>query len=126
MVPNPNLFGYTALEAAYGHGDEWLEQVLEYLQKNLDYIRKFLGNNIPKIKMIEPQGTYLLWLDCRDLGMEPHALQKFMIEDAKVGMEDGYIFGEAGRGFMRMNIATQMSVLIKALNRIKTAYDQIS
>jgi len=126
MVPNPNLFGYTALEAAYMHGDEWLEQVLEYLQRNLDYIRKFLGNNIPEIKMIEPQGTYLLWLECRDLGMEPHALQKFMIEDAKVGMEDGYIFGEAGRGFMRMNIATQMSVLIRALNRIKTAYDRIS
>jgi cystathionine beta-lyase len=71
--------------------------------------------------MIEPQGTYLLWLDCRDLGMEPHALQKFMIEEAKVGMEDGYIFGEAGRGFMRMNIATPRSILEHALESMMLA-----
>ncbi|UTB34103.1 MAG: PatB family C-S lyase [Methanobacterium sp. ERen5] len=122
MVPNPNLFGYTALEAAYNWGDEWLEQVLDYLQGNLDHIRKFLETNIPEIKMIEPQGTYLLWLDCRELGMEPHTLQSFMIDDAKVGMEDGYIFGESGQGFMRMNIATQRSVINSALNRIKKAY----
>lgn len=126
IVPNPNLFGYTALEAAYKHGDEWLEQVLEYLQGNLDHIRKFLETYIPEIKMIEPQGTYLLWLDCRDLGIDPHTLQKFMIEDARVGMEDGYIFGEGGRGFMRMNIATQRSELTRALTRIKNAYDQKS
>ncbi len=123
MVPNPNLFGYTALEAAYRHGDDWLDQLLEYLQGNLDYIRKFLENSIPEINMIEPDGTYLLWLDCRALEMDPKTLQKFMIEDARVGMEDGYIFGEAGSGFMRMNIATQRSVLIKALNRIKNAYN---
>jgi len=122
MVPNPNLFGYTALKAAYKYGDEWLEQVLDYLQGNLDYIRKFLETNIPEIKMIEPQGTYLLWLDCRELGMDPHTLQSFMIDDAKVGMEDGYIFGESGQGFMRMNIATQRSVINSALNRIKNAY----
>ena len=126
MVPNPNLFGYTALEAAYKYGDEWLEQVLEYLQENLDYIRKFLETNIPEIKMIEPQGTYLLWLDCRELGMDPQTLQSFMIDDAKVGMEDGYIFGEAGQGFMRMNIATQRSVIGSALTIIKNAYNQIS
>lgn len=126
MVPNPNLFGYTALEAAYNHGDDWLEQVLNYLQGNLDYIRKFLETNIPEIKMIEPQGTYLLWLDCRELGMDPHTLQNFMIEDAKVGMEDGYIFGEAGQGFMRMNIATQRSVIETALTRIKNACNQVS
>ena len=125
MVPNPNLFGYTALEAAYKYGDEWLEQVLDYLQGNLDYIRKFLETNIPEIKMIEPQGTYLLWLDCRELGMDPHTLQSFMIDDARVGMEDGYIFGESGQGFMRMNIATQRSVIGSALNRIKNAYSQI-
>jgi cystathionine beta-lyase len=123
MVPNPNLFGYTALEAAYKYGDEWLEQVLDYLQENLDYIRKFLETNIPEIKMIEPQGTYLLWLDCKKLGMDPHTLQSFMVDDAKVGMEDGYIFGESGQGFMRMNIATQRSVIEGALNRIKNAYN---
>jgi cystathionine beta-lyase len=123
MVPNPNLFGYTALEAAYKYGDEWLEQVLDYLQGNLNFIRKFLDTNIPEIKMIEPQGTYLLWLDCRELGMDPHTLQSFMVDDAKVGMEDGYIFGESGQGFMRMNIATQRSVIERALNRIKNAYN---
>lgn len=126
MVPNPNLFGYTALEAAYRYGDDWLEQVLDYLEGNLNYIRKFLENNIPEIKMVEPQGTYLLWLDCRKMGMEPHKLQNFMIEEAKVGMEDGFIFGEAGKGFMRMNIATQRSIISSALNRIKESYQRIS
>jgi len=126
MVPNPNLFGYVALEAAYRHGDEWLEQVLEYLGGNLDYIRRFLQTELPEIKMIEPQGTYLLWLDCRNLGMDSHSLHKFMLDDAKVGMEDGYIFGEAGHGFMRMNIATPKSILTEALNRIKQAYEQLS
>ena len=125
MVPNPNLFGYTALEAAYRLGDEWLEQVLEYLQGNLDYIRKFLENKIPEIKLVEPQATYLLWLDCRELVMDPHTLHDFMIEYAKVGIEDGYIFGESGKGFVRMNIATQRSVIETALTRIQIAYESL-
>ena len=121
IVPNPNLFGYTALEAAYNQGDEWLEQVLDYLQGNLDYLKEYMENEIPKIKVIDPEGTYLIWLDCRDLDMDNKNLSNFMKKNAKVGLEDGFIFGESGSGFMRMNIACPRYLLIEALNRIENA-----
>ncbi len=125
IVPNPNVFGYIALEAAYNHGDEWLEQVLDYLQKNLDYLKQYLENKIPNIRVVDPEGTYLIWLDCRDLGMDNQTLSNFMKKKAKVGLEDGFIFGESGSGFMRMNIACSRSVLHEALNRIENAIDTL-
>jgi cystathionine beta-lyase len=127
IVPNPNLFGYTALEAAYNYGDDWLEQVLGYLQNNLDMVRTYLESEIPDVKLIEPHGTYLLWLDFRKLGLKRHELKNLLIENAKVGMEDGFIFGAGGDGFMRMNIATPRSILKHALERIGHAiYENIS
>lgn len=125
IVPNPNLFGYTALEAAYRHGDEWLEQVLDYLQENLDCLKLYIENRIPDIKVIDPEGTYLIWLDFRDLGMDNQTLSKFMKREAKVGLEDGFIFGESGSGFMRMNIACPRSILAEALKRIENAVNKL-
>jgi cystathionine beta-lyase len=125
IVPNPNLFGYVALEAAYNHGDEWLEQVLDYLQKNLDYLKQYLENKIPNIRVVDPEGTYLIWLDCRDLGMDNQTLSNFMKKKAKVGLEDGFIFGKSGSGFMRMNIACPRSILHEALNRIENAVNEL-
>jgi cysteine-S-conjugate beta-lyase len=124
IVPNPNLFGYVALEAAYRYGDEWLEQVLDYLQNNLDYLKEYIENRIPNIKVIDPEGTYLIWLDCRDLGMDNDTLSNFMKKEAKVGLEDGFIFGESGSGFMRMNIACPRSILDEALTRIENAVNK--
>jgi cysteine-S-conjugate beta-lyase len=121
ILPGPNLFGYTALEAAYRYGDEWLEQVLDYLQKNLDFMQEFFWKRIPSIKIIQPQGTYLVWLDCRGLGLDDRSLKKFMIEKARVGLDDGFLFGEGGSGFERMNIACPRSILQDALFRIETA-----
>ena len=126
IVPNPNLFGYTALEAAYRHGDEWLEQVLDYLQENLDYLRVYIENKIPDINVIDPEGTYLVWLDFRDLGMDNQTLSNFMKREAKVGLEDGFIFGESGSGFMRMNIACPRPILTEALKRIEHAVNIFS
>ena len=125
IVPNPNLFGYAGLEAAYKLGDEWLEQVLDYLQENLDFLQDYLARRIPNIKIIQPQGTYLIWLDCRELGMDNLALRSFMRDNAKVGLEDGFIFGEAGSGFVRMNIACPRSILEEALRRIESAVNGI-
>lgn len=125
IVPNPNLFGYTALEAAYRHGDEWLEQVLDYLQENLDCLKLYIENRIPDIKVIDPEGTYLIWLDFRDLGMDNQTLSNFMKREAKVGLEDGFIFGESGSGFMRMNIACPRSILAEALKRIENAVNKL-
>jgi cysteine-S-conjugate beta-lyase len=121
ILPGPNLFGFTAMESAYRYGDEWLEQVLAYLQGNLDFMMDYFINRIPRIKIIPPQGTYLIWLDCRDLKMDNLTLRKFMRETARVGLDDGFVFGKGGLGFQRMNIACPRSVLLEALQRIEKA-----
>jgi len=121
IQPGPNLFGLTALEAAYRFGDEWLEQLLPYLQGNLDFTTEYFEKNIPTIKVIKPQGTYLVWLDCRELGLDSMALRSFMREKARVGLDDGFVFGAGGAGFQRMNIACPRAILEEALSRIKAA-----
>ncbi len=125
ILPNPNLFGYVALEAGYRYGDEWLEQVLDYLQENLNFVKVFIEERIPRIKVTEHQGTYLLWLDLRELGLDNESLRTFMREKAKVGLNDGYTFGESGSGFQRMNIACPRSILREALLRIETAVNSL-
>ncbi|HEY95871.1 MAG TPA: putative C-S lyase [Dehalococcoidia bacterium] len=125
ILPNPNLFGYVALEAGYRYGDEWLEQVLDYLQGNLNLVKAFIEERIPQIKVTEHQGTYLLWLDFRALGLDNESLRTFMREKAKVGLNDGYTFGESGSGFQRMNIACPRSILEEALIRIETAVNSL-
>ena len=125
MTPGPNVLGFTAMEAAYRYGDEWLEQVLDYLQKNLDFMQDYFTKRIPRIKIIRPQGTYLVWLDCRELGLDNLALRCFMREKAKVGFDDGFIFGGGGSGFQRMNIACPLSILQEALSRIEKAVSNL-
>ncbi len=120
-----NIFGLTALEAAYRYGDEWLEQLLDYLQKNMEFTLDYFKQKIPGISVIKPQATYLLWLDCRALGLDDKALSGFMKEKAKVGMNDGFIFGAGGSGFQRMNIACPRSILQEALERIEKAVDTL-
>ena len=121
IVPGQNVFGLTAMEAAYKYGDNWLEQLLDYLQGNLDFAIEFCEKKIPKIRVIRPQGTYLVWLDCRELGMDDMALMSFMREKAKVGLDDGFLFGTGGPGFQRMNIACPRVILNEALVRIEAA-----
>jgi cysteine-S-conjugate beta-lyase len=110
-----------ALESAYRDGDEWLTQVLDYLQGNLDFMMTYIKERIPEISVIKPGGTYLVWLDCRKLGMDNLTLRSFFREKAKVGFDDGYIFGPAGDGFERMNIACPRAVLKESLTRIEKA-----
>jgi len=116
-----NVFGITALEAAYRYGDEWLEQLLDYLQGNLDFLNKYFKEKIPRIKPVPLQGTYLLWLDCRGLGLDDKALSDFMKKQAKLGFDDGTMFGEGGSGFERMNIACPRPMLKEALERLEKA-----
>ncbi len=125
IVPGPNLFGLTALEAAYRYGDEWLKQVMEYIGQNLDFLIDYTENKIPKIKVIKPQGTYLIWLDCRELGLNDEELKKFMLKEAKVGLNDGFIFGKEGSGFVRINIACPEAILEEALKRIENAVNKL-
>jgi cystathionine beta-lyase len=118
IVSQPNIFALESFEAGFKDGDPWLNYLLEYLEENLD----FMINYFKDIKGIEPiraEGTYLIWLDCRKLNLNQADLKDFMINDAKVGLEDGTIFGDDGEGFMRMNIALPRPLLEEALKRIK-------
>ncbi len=121
FLPDGNIFGMVALEAAFNHGDEWLEQLLDYLQQNLEFLTAYFERHIPQIKVIKPEGTYLVWLDCRQLGMQPQELAEFMSRQARVGLDHGVAFGPNGKGFERINIACPRSVLEKALKRIERA-----
>lgn len=117
-----NAFGVTAVKAAYHHGADWLDEVLVYIQGNYQYIQTFLHENLPQITASPLEGTYLVWLDCRALGMEDKALNRLLFEDAKVYLDEGTIFGEEGSGFMRMNIACPHAVVVDAMNRIKRVF----
>ena len=125
IMPSANIFGLVAFEAAYNHGDEWLEQFLDHMQDNLDFLIRYFEKNIPKIKVIKPEGTYLVWLDCRGLNMEAEALAEFMNKKAKVGLDHGYAFGPGGRGFERINIACPRPLLEEALKRIEKAVREL-
>ncbi|MGL5512797.1 MAG: MalY/PatB family protein, partial [Sporomusa sp.] len=125
-VIKPNVFGLLATEVAYNCGEEWLEQLKDYLQGNLDYLTQFIAENVDTIKVIRPEGTYLIWLDCRELGMDIQQLKQFMLERARVAMDDGYLFGSGGEGFTRMNIACTRATLQKALANIAQAVKEFN
>jgi cystathionine beta-lyase len=120
-VSAANPFSIVAFEAAYQNGDVWLDTLLCYLKETRDFVVTYLNNHLPNIHVSAPEGTYLLWLDCRDLGMNDAQLRQFFIQHARVGLSPGIIFGEAGSGFMRMNIAAPRSVITTALNLISQA-----
>ncbi|HPX12073.1 MAG TPA: aminotransferase, partial [Syntrophales bacterium] len=117
-------FGIAALEAAYDRGESWLEQVLAYIGGNLRFLMDFIRSGIPRIGVVAPEGTYLVWIDCRGLGMEPLRLERFWIEEAKVRVDQGSLFGKGGEGFVRMNIACPRVLLEQALGRLKRAVDK--
>lgn len=113
-----NMIGLHACKAAYETGREWLDEVKVYLKGNLDYARTYLAENMPQIKLIEPEGTYLIWLDCRALGLTEERLEHLVVHEAKLWLDAGAIFGKAGEGFERINIACPRAVLAEALKRL--------
>jgi len=120
-VSASNPFSIVAFEAAYREGAAWLEALLDYLAGTRDIVREFLLQHLPQIKLIEPQGTYLLWLDCRGMAMDDHQLKQFFVQEAGVGLSPGVLFGTPGSGFMRMNIGAPRSVIRQALEQIANA-----
>ncbi len=114
-----NIFAYTAARAAYEQGDDWLQQMLAYVQSNLDFVLDFFKNNIPQIKPMVPQASFLVWLDCKDLGMNTNELQDFMVNKVGIGMNKGTTFGPGGEHHLRLNIGCPRSVLEQALNSLK-------
>jgi cystathionine beta-lyase len=120
-VSAANPFSITAFEAAYQHGEAWLEALMAYLQKTRQSAATLIADDLAPIKLIHPQGTYLLWLDCREMGLDNQALRRFFIDKAGVGMNPGYVFGDNGSGFMRLNIGTPRHQVEQALKQIATA-----
>jgi cystathionine beta-lyase len=116
-----NCFSLVATEAAYRDGAEWLEQLKHYIEGNFSFIQDFCQQHIPQIEPNYPEGTYLVWIDCRELGMNKKQLHDFMINKAQIAMDDGYWFGSDYAGFMRLNAACPRSIIAKALQQLQAA-----
>ncbi len=117
-----NVFGTEAVIAGYNNGDEWLDQFNEYMAGNLQFIKEFVAKNLPEIKVCNGEASYIAWFDMRGLGMDDDALRRFMVDEAKVGLSEGFTFGEEGRGHMRMVTAVPRAVIAEVLDRIHKAY----
>jgi cystathionine beta-lyase len=124
-VSATNPFSIEAFEAAYRGGAQWLDELLIYLADTRDFVRTFLNQHLPKIKLIEPEGTYLLWLDCREMKLNDSQLKWFFVEEAGVGLSPGILFGVQGSGFMRINIGAPRSVIAQALEQIARAHQAL-
>lgn len=120
-VGGGNQLGLVACQAAYEHGDAWLDELMEYIQGNVDLTRAFLAEHMPPVKLVEPDATYLLWLDFRALGKSDADLNAFITEQAKLWLNDGPTFGPGGSGFQRMNVACSRSVLEQGLKQLAAA-----
>lgn len=120
-----HLFAYIGAAAAYKYGEEWLGQLLDYLQENIDFTEKYLAEHIPGISMIRPQASFLVFLDCRALGLSQADLNKLFVEKAHLALNDGTIFGEPGKGFMRLNVACPRAVLQQALQQLEAAVNEM-
>lgn len=123
-VSASNPFSITAFETAYREGEAWLDELLIYLRDTRDSVTAFLATYLPEIKIIQPEGTYLLWLDCRTLDMTDAQLKHFFIHEAGVGMSPGILFGNEGSGFMRLNIGAPRRTILSVLEHIREARNQ--
>lgn len=121
-IDDLNLFGMIALEAAYSsEGRVWKRDLMTHFQTNIEYLQLFLAEHFPQVKLIGPQASYLVWLDFRELFSDHQALKNWLINEAKLGLNDGESYGEAGSGFMRMNIAAPKSTLEQAFRQLVQA-----
>lgn len=120
-----NPYSSAAAEAAYRHGEAWLEALLTYIQGNVDYVQERLQQEMPSIHAAKPEATYLMWLDFRELGLTQDDLQNWLRNEGRIALNDGHTFGKAGSGFARMNVATPREHVVEGMNRLKTAYDKM-
>lgn len=117
-----NIFGFVALEAAYNHGDAWLEQLLEYLEGNFLLVKEFLEKNLPGTRVSPLEATYLAWINFETLGLDDKELMKLMVQEAGLALVDGPRFGAGGSQYLRMNFAAPRSVINMALNQMQRAF----
>jgi cystathionine beta-lyase len=120
----PNIFGMVATKSVYENGEQWLDELLEYLQGNLDYVREFLAEKLPKVKLVEPEGTYLLWLDFSEAVDDQKELKELIVDKARLWLNPGSIFGKETALFERVNIACPRSILKQAMEQLYEAMTQ--
>lgn len=123
MLGDGNIFAFQTVVAAYNHGEEWLGELLAYIQKNIDFVVEYVQKNIPKLKLIVPQASYLVFLDFRELNLCQQSIIDLCVDKAQLALNDGSAYGKEGEGFMRINLACPRSIIEKALHQLKTAID---
>jgi len=124
-IGSGNIFGTAASVAAYTYGHQWLDALLDYIDHNVDFVQDYCLKMIPEIIPVQPEATYMIWLDCRKIGMNGKELQNFFVNKAGIGMNEGLTFGPGGEGFMRMNLGTTHQTVIKAMEQIEKAVSSI-
>src|SRR5664280_1107365 len=124
-IGNGNIFGTIASISAYSHGHEWLDSLLDYIDNNVEFVKNYCSKMIPEIIPVQPEATYMIWLDCRKLGMSGKDLQNFFVTKAGVGMNEGSTFGPGGEGFMRMNLGATHQTVMRAMEQIEKAIASI-
>ena len=117
-----NIFGHVTFEAAYKHGDAWLDEMIGYLEKNIEYTDQFLRQELPVVKMIPPEGSFLLWLDFRATGLSHEQIREKLLHEAKLGLNSGTDFGPEGEGFFRMNSGCPLATVKEGLERLKKIF----
>lgn len=122
-MDEPGIFGIAATQAAYAHGDEWYEAVSKYIKDNIDFAEEYIRNNLPGVRLVKTEGTYLIWLDFRKTGLDARSVDDLLVHKAKLWLDSGRVFGKSGTGFQRINVACPRSVLTDALDRIRGIFD---
>ena len=123
-IHNPTFFAVPALESAYTFCDEWLGDIKSYIEENISFVKNFLSEHLPAIKIIEPEGTYLVWMDCSEWSSKESDLKRWILEEAKVNVSFGSAFGPNNEGFIRINVGTPRPLLEQGLHRIAQVYKQ--
>lgn len=124
-LDEPHIFAPIATMAAFREGEEWRRQMLEYIEGNIMFVEDYLAENIPQIKPLRPQASFLVWLNCRGLHLGHDELNRLFVDGAGLALNDGEMFGIGGQGFMRMNVASPRTVLKTALERLKAAVERL-
>ena len=125
LINKTNAFSVVAMESGYTHAEQWLDELLIYLQNNLLFLKEYIRKNIPEIRVIEPEGTFLVWLDFRALGFEAKELENFIKEQAQIALNSGYWFGRQGAGFARMTFACPRKLLENGLSKLNKAVNKL-
>ena len=124
-ISSPNPFAIVSTKTAYNECEDWIEELNEYLDSNIQYVDNFLKEKMPHVKMIPCEGTYLIWLDFRAYGLNGKELEEIMLNKANILLDEGYIFGDEGIGFERINIASPKSVIEECMNRIYEGFKEV-